>query len=98
MTYCEFIKCGDYTESRCKAFTGNIRCKTAIEAEPYASACVTEAIAANNKWWVDSLKGNIHSFCQQQLCNKHGINQAIAQKVKEELGLWVEQIKKEATE
>jgi hypothetical protein len=52
MNYCEWIKCGDYTGSDCKAWGGTMKCKTQIEAEPYASAM----LSARDKWWVEMLE------------------------------------------
>lgn len=49
-----------------------------------------EAISACNKEWIEIAKNSIHSFCQEQLCNKHNINQGVAQIVKDEFLICVQ--------
>jgi hypothetical protein len=74
MNYCEWIKCGDYTGSDCKAWGGTMKCKTQIEAEPYASAM----LSARDKWWVANIQKEFHqelrnsmectsNYCEQRI-------------------------------
>ena len=63
MNYCEWAKCGDYYKNECKAFGGAIRCKTQIEAEPYANA----RIAARDKWWVTQMESKFFAAIRCRL-------------------------------